>query len=96
MMNSILRVSALVMILLIGSSGAYAQAWPDVFNPFQILTLNLQLSDQDWDTIRHDTTNEIEVPALFWADGESSILVSVRRKSSRALPSEANPIKVGL
>lgn len=36
------------------------------------------------------------MPAWFWADGESPILVSVRRKSSRALPSEANPIKVGL
>jgi spore coat protein CotH len=96
MMNSILRVLALAIVVLITAFGAHAQAWPDVFNPFQILTLNLQLSDQDWDTIRHDTTNEIEVPATFWADGESPILVSVRRKSSRALPSEADPIKVGL
>jgi CotH kinase protein len=36
------------------------------------------------------------VPARFWADGEVPILVSVRRKSSRALPSESNPVKVGL
>ena len=86
MMSSIVRVSALVMVFVFTASSANAQAWPDVFNPFQILTLNLQLSDQDWDTIRHDTTNEIEVPALFWADGETPILVSVRRKSSRALP----------
>jgi hypothetical protein len=96
MINSILRVSALVMVFVVAASAAKAQAWPDVFNPFQILTLNLQLSDQDWDTIRHDITNEIEVPAQFWADGETPILVSVRRKSSRALPSEADPIKVGL
>ncbi len=95
-MKSILRVSVLLMIVLIAAPGALAQAWPDVFNPFQILTLNLELADSDWDTIRHDITNEIEVPALFWADGESPILVSVRRKSSRALPSEADPIKVGL
>lgn len=96
MVNSILRVPVLFVVFLIAAPGAFAQTWPDVFNPFQILTLNLQLSEQDWDTIRHDTTNEIEVPALFWADGESPILVSVRRKSSRALPSEADPIKVGL
>src|SRR5688572_30002765 len=96
MMKSILRVSALVTVFVLAVSGAFAQAWPDVFNPFQILTVNLELAEQDWDTIRHDLTNEIEVPAMFWADGESSILVSVRRKSSRALPSEANPIKVGL
>ena len=95
-MNSILRASTLVLIFVFAASGANAQAWPDVFNPFQILTLNLQLSDQDWDTIRHDTTNEIEVPAMFWADGETPIRVSVRRKSSRALPSEADPIKIGL
>jgi hypothetical protein len=38
------------------------------------------------------------VPALFWAAGEedAKLLVSVRRKSSRALPSEADPMKVGL
>ena len=96
MMKIILRASVLLMIFLMAAPGAFAQAWPDVFNPFQILTLNLQLAEQDWDTIRHDTTNEIEVPAWFWAEGESPILVSVRRKSSRALPSEDNPIKVGL
>ena len=96
MIHSMLRVSALVMVFVLTASGVNAQAWPDVFNPFQILTLNLQLADQDWDTIRHDTTNEIEVPAWFWADGETPILVSVRRKSSRALPSEADPIKIGL
>jgi spore coat protein CotH len=34
------------------------------------------------------------VPAWFWADGEQAIQVTIRRKSSRALPSEGNPIKV--
>ncbi len=96
MIKSIMRGSVIALIFLVAAPGALAQAWPDVFNPFQILSLNLQLDQQDWDTIRHDLTNEIEVPAMFWADGETPILVSVRRKSSRALPSEANPIKVGL
>ena len=96
MVKSIMCGSVLALIFLVAAPGALAQAWPEVFNPFQILTLNLQLDQQDWDTIRHDLTNEIEVPAMFWADGETPILVSVRRKSSRALPSEANPIKVGL
>jgi hypothetical protein len=73
-----------------------AQGWPEVFDPFRLLTLNLQVDPADWDTIRRDITNEIEVPAQLWADGEAGILVSVRRKSSRALPSEATPIKVGL
>jgi hypothetical protein len=70
-------------------------SWTAVFNPLQVLTLNLQMEPADWDTIRKDTSNEIEVPAYFWADGDASqLLVSVRRKSSRALPSEGNPMKV--
>jgi spore coat protein CotH len=89
-------LGACVLLVLAFAPVAHAQDWPDVFNPFQILTLNLELSATDWDTIRRDTTNEIEVPAQFWADGETPILVSVRRKSSRALPSESDPIKVGL
>ena len=67
-----------------------------VFDPFQLLTLNLSIAPSDWDTIRRDLTFEIEVPAQFWAAGEDPILVSVRRKKSRALPSESNPVKVGL
>jgi hypothetical protein len=70
--------------------------WPEVFDPFVLRTLNLTIDGGDWNTIRHDTTNDIEVPAWFWADDESAIIVSVRRKSSRALPSEGNPIKVSL
>jgi hypothetical protein len=81
-------------MLFVGS--AKAQSWPTVFDPLVVRTFNLTLDPGDWDTIRRDVTNEIEVPAQFWADDESPILVSVRRKSSRALPSEANPIKVGL
>jgi CotH kinase protein len=75
---------------------ASAQTWPAVFDPTQVLTFHLQLAESDWDTIRHDLTNEIEVPAWFHSDGETPILVSVRRKSSRALPSESDPQKVGL
>jgi hypothetical protein len=61
-----------------------------------VWTFNLSLEPSDWDTMRFDTTNSIEVPAWFWADDEEPILVSVRRKSSRALPSESDPIKVSL
>jgi spore coat protein CotH len=75
---------------------AATEGWPEIFDPLVLHTLNLQLAEHDWDTVRRDTTNDIEVPATFWADSETPILVSVRRKSSRALPSESNPIKVGL
>src|SRR5688572_6965780 len=87
---------ALVIALIAMAIPATAQSWPQVFDPFLVRTFNIQLDPADWDVIRFDTTNEIEVPAMFWADDESPILVSVRRKSSRALPSEQNPVKIGL
>jgi len=70
--------------------------WPGVFDPFTVLSLYIEMNDSDWDTIRHDLTNTIEVPAQFHAEGEAPIAVTVRRKSSRALPSESNPIKIGM
>ncbi|OFW29828.1 MAG: hypothetical protein A3H97_08785 [Acidobacteria bacterium RIFCSPLOWO2_02_FULL_65_29] len=85
-----------VLALVAMAAPASAQSWPQVFDPLVVRTFNLELEPSDWDLIRFDTTNEIEVPAMFWADDENPILVSVRRKSSRALPSESNPVKVGL
>ncbi len=70
--------------------------WADVFNPAQVLELNFRMSRADWDLIRKDASNTIEVPAWFGAAGESPMLVSVRRKSSRALPSEDDPWKIGM
>jgi spore coat protein CotH len=71
-------------------------SWTSVFNPAQVLELHLRMQRNDWDIIRKDATNSIEVPAWFKADGETEIQVSVRRKSSRALPSEEDPWKIGM
>lgn len=70
--------------------------WPGVFDPFTVLSLYIDMAGADWDKIRRDITNTIEVPAQFHAEGEAPIPVTVRRKSSRALPSESNPIKIGM
>ena len=59
--------------------------WPGVYDPQTVLNLNLDMSASDWNTISNDTTFDIEVPAMFWADGEQPILISVRRKSATAL-----------
>jgi hypothetical protein len=91
-----LTAAAVIAGMLTLPASASMQAWPEVFDPFTIRTMNLTIAPEDWDTIRFDLTNEIEVPAQFWADDEAPILVSVRRKSSRALPSEADPQKIGL
>ncbi|HZI30206.1 MAG TPA: CotH kinase family protein [Gemmatimonadaceae bacterium] len=75
---------------------ASTDTWPGVFDPFTVLSLHIVMSNSDWDTIRRDQTNSIEVLAQFHAEGEAPIAVTVRRKSSRALPSESNPIKIGM
>ncbi len=75
---------------------AVAQNWPQIFDPGQILTLNLTISSGDWSTIQNDSSFSIEVPAQFWLDGESPILISVRRKSDPALTSAPGFDKVSL
>ena len=83
----------------ISTSQADVQDWPDLYDPFTLHTLNLELvNPDDLDVILHDTTYDIEVPAWFWADGDvieaNPILISVRRKSASALPNELDPQKV--
>ena len=95
-MKSRLAFGAFVALLVSLSTPTFAQDWPGVFDPTVVRHFQLEIAPADWDTIRRDTTNEIEVPASFRSDNEAPITVSVRRKSSRALPSEANPIKVSL
>jgi hypothetical protein len=87
----------LPMLALTGGSRADAttENWPDVFDPLVLRTLSIQMSAQDWDFIRKDLT-ETYRPGWLSADGETPMYVAVRRKSSRALPSESNPIKVGI
>jgi hypothetical protein len=97
--SRLLAAAAAAAVAALLAPAASAQGWPGIFDPTpdQILAINLQMAPQDWDTIRRDTTNEVEVPATLTSNLDAgSYLVSVRRKSSRALPSESNPIKVGL
>ena len=84
------------------------EAWPDIFDPFQVQTIYLQLDPQKWDAVRHDTDfydtqSDLREPCQLWMSGDTppnsfatSITVELRRKSDPALPSEANPQKVSL
>ena len=92
-------VAAIISTFSLSTSQADVQDWPDLYNPFTLHTLNLELvNPADLDVILHDTTYDIEVPAWFWADGDvieaDPILISVRRKSASALPNELDPQKV--
>jgi len=83
--------------LLVGATqSATAQTWPDIFDPGQLLTLNLTIDPADWATIQGDTTFSMEVPAQFWLNSEPSILISVRRKSDPALTAAGGFAKVSL
>jgi spore coat protein CotH len=89
-------IATVTMMVLAGGVRAQADGWPEVFDPLQLLTLNLEMDAADWQTIQHDETFEIEVPAMFWADGEDPILISVRRKSADPLTENPAFMKVSL
>src|SRR5262245_19027838 len=91
----ILRASFACCSLFAASAGL-AQGWPAVFDPLQLASLNLQMDPLDWETIQNDPTFEIEVPATFWADGETPIHVSVRRESAVPLQNGTPFSKVAL
>lgn len=92
----------LSLILLAGFAGpvrAQIPDWPGIFDPLTVLNLNMQTVLPDcttpdpttWPIIQQDLTFSIEHPALFWADGETPICVSIRRKSSDTLGNPADP-----
>ncbi|MCI0364541.1 MAG: CotH kinase family protein [Phycisphaerales bacterium] len=78
------------------SAQAVVPDWPNVFDPFNLVTLNLTIDPTDWETVQNDETNDLEVPAMFWADGEAPILISVRKKSSQAFGEVPGFVKVAL
>ena len=58
-----------------------ADGWQDVFNPLRVTTLHLAMSAGDWAAVQGDADFNDPRPAQFWADGETSIAVTVKRKS---------------
>jgi hypothetical protein len=85
--SSVARLFAAILLPGVVLLDTARAEWPDVFDPFRILTLNLQMDSGDWSTVRNDSSLSVEVPAAMWADGESAISVRVRRKAGGALTS---------
>lgn len=80
-----------------GGLPVQAEGWPEVFDPFRVLTIHLEVDPGDWNTVRFDTSLTIPRQAWMWADGETNrLLVEIKRKSDPALPSESDPQKVSL
>src|SRR5687767_3042487 len=53
-----LTLAAVIAAVLTLPASASMQAWPEVFDPFTLRTMNLTIAPADWDTIRFDLTNE--------------------------------------
>jgi hypothetical protein len=89
-------------ILWVGSFHARAETWPDVFNPFRVRTLFIEIDSTTWENIKRDTNYydpnlNIRAQCEMWDDADTNrLVVQIRRKSDPALPDEANPQKVSL
>jgi hypothetical protein len=92
------------VLTVIGSSALGDPAWKAAYDPLEVKTLHLELTEADWDRVRFDQPMEGETegieraPAWFHATGEAPIQVEIRRKGQTdpALPEEGNPQKVSL
>jgi hypothetical protein len=102
---SVIRAKLALMMAIVFAGALFrapAQDWPEVFNPFKVVTLNFEIDPALWEAIKQDTNYydpalNIRVPCLMWAEGETNqLLVQIRRKADPALPSEADPQKVSL
>ena len=113
-LSAILMVAVVAIAMSTGPAQAIEIDWPEpnwpgIFEPNQLLTLNLTMDPCDWQAILNSHPGEggpkpdciydpCEVPAYFWMDGEEGlkIRVSVRRKKGFAFPDETDPCKVAL
>ena len=90
-----LRVASGVMLLAgsLFSVPAFAHdsypapiAWSQVYDPAALLSLNVQLTAEDYATVQADETFDIKVPALFWVDNVApdpgAWNITIRRKSA--------------
>jgi spore coat protein CotH len=82
--------------LLLISTFASALTLAELYDPLVVRSIAVQMAPEDWDVIRKDLTNEIKKPGTLTLDGGESVAIEIRRKSSRGLPNEVEPQKVGL
>jgi hypothetical protein len=97
-MRSLFVVRSLLLLtaLLALSTAASALTLAELYDPLVVRSIAIQMAPEDWDVIRKDLTNEIKKPGVLTLDGAEPVAIEIRRKSSRALPDETDPQKVGL
>ena len=97
MKSLFLAARAVVLVSLLSlSSSAIALEWPNIFEPLSFHSIQIEMSDSDWNKVRFDATTSLEVDAWLGLNDEEKILVRIRRKGGDGYPSEADPQKVSL
>jgi hypothetical protein len=62
-----------------------ADGWQELYNPFRVQTIYLQMESSGWGAVVSDTDFDDPQNAQLWADGESPVAVTVKRKSDPAV-----------
>jgi hypothetical protein len=79
-------MSRLFAVFVFGAAVLGARAdWPDIYDPFQVRTLYLQMETGSWGAVVSDNDFDDPQDAQFWTDGEPPIPVTVKRKSDPAI-----------
>ncbi|MCK4306232.1 MAG: CotH kinase family protein [Candidatus Eisenbacteria sp.] len=79
-----------------------AQDCNDLYNPDQVLTLDITMNSADWESLLVSCPEGVcPLPHTYWeaylsCGGSEPILIGIRRKNDLAEPSEQNPQKVSL
>src|SRR5688572_28676867 len=84
-MLRLIVIGCLATLVLIGT-GVAADSWPEVYDPFRVRTLHLQMeSGSSWGAVVSDSDFDNPQNAQFWMEAEAPIAVTVKRKSDPAV-----------
>jgi hypothetical protein len=76
---------ACAVLLSAADARAQSPTYASLYDPLHVDNLNLEMTPADWAFVQGDTTLSVEKPAWLSADGESKLLVAVRRKSESVI-----------
>jgi hypothetical protein len=81
-------MKVIVVLIAVAQAGilqAQVPGYEDLYDPFQVRNLNFEMDPGDWSAVKNDAGYTIVKPAYFWADDESKIIVSIKRKPNAAI-----------
>src|SRR5687768_7109171 len=74
-MRALARILA-VLLAFLGGAAAFAESWPEIYDPFRVRTLYLQMeSGSSWGAVVSDGDFDNPQNAQFWIEDEAPIAV---------------------